>query len=266
MKNTIRLLDIMARLRHPETGCPWDLRQDFASLVPFTLEEAYEVADAAERGDTDDLREELGDLLLQVVFHSRIAEERGLFGFEEVASGIADKLIRRHPHVFGDTLFETDAERQRYWDDSKRAERREKGKGEPRESVLSGISGGLPALMAAQKLQMQAARHGFDWPDVGPVFEKLHEELDELRAAHGARDEANIREELGDLLFVVVNLARHFGVDAESALRECNRKFTRRFGYIEECLAAEGRGPAESSLEEMDALWDQAKRVERGQE
>ena len=261
MKNTIRLLDIMARLRHPETGCPWDLRQDFASLVPYTLEEAYEVADAAERGDPDDLREELGDLLLQVVFHSRIAEELGLFQFEDVASGIADKLTRRHPHVFGETAFDTDEERQRYWDDSKRAERSEKGKA--REGALSGVPANLPALVMAQKLQDHAARVGFDWPDAEPVFAKLHEELDELQAARAAGDEANIREEIGDLLFVLVNLARHFGVDAESALRDCNRKFTRRFAYIEAQLAAAGLAPAESTLEEMDALWDEAKAVER---
>lgn len=262
MKNTYRLLDIMARLRHPETGCPWDLRQDFASLAPYTLEEAYEVAEAAERGDMENLREELGDLLLQVVFHSRIAEERELFHFDDVAAGIADKLIRRHPHVFGELVFETDEARQEFWEASKETERREKGRAET--GVLDGVSTRLPALMAAQKLQQSAARHGFDWPDVSPVFAKLHEELDELQAARAARDEENIREEIGDLLFVVVNLARHFRVDAETALRDCNRKFSRRFRYIEERLAVDGRVPAESTLEEMDALWDEAKRKERG--
>jgi ATP diphosphatase len=263
MKNTLRLLDIMARLRHPETGCPWDLQQDFASLIPYTLEEAYEVADAAERGDAEDLREELGDLLLQVVFHSRIAEEREWFGFEDVAAAIADKLIRRHPHVFGGAVFETDEERHRFWEASKQAERREKGKAEEGESVLSGLPANLPALMAAQKLQKRAARHGFDWTDIDGVFDKVREELDELQEAHAAADEDNIREEIGDLLFVVVNLARHLRVDAESALRDSNRKFTRRFQYIEEQVAARGKTLAECTLAELDALWDEAKRTER---
>ncbi|MGX2042130.1 nucleoside triphosphate pyrophosphohydrolase [Methylocaldum sp. MU1018] len=260
MKNTRRLLDIMARLRHPETGCPWDLQQDFASLVPYTLEEAYEVADAAERGDVEDLREELGDLLLQVVFHSRIAEERGLFTFEDVADAIGQKLIRRHPHVFGATVFETDAERHEYWESSKVAERREKGKTTNDDGVLSGIAANLPALMAAQKLQKRAARHGFDWTEIEPVFDKVREELDELQAARATGDQSHIREEVGDLLFVIVNLARHLEVDAETALRDGNRKFVRRFRYIEKQLAARGKTLAESTLAELDALWDEAKR------
>ncbi|MDV3241001.1 MAG: nucleoside triphosphate pyrophosphohydrolase [Methylocaldum sp.] len=260
MTNIQRLLDIMARLRHPETGCPWDLQQDFASLVPYTLEEAYEVADAAERGDIEDLREELGDLLLQVVFHSRIAEDRGLFTFEDVAGAISEKLIRRHPHVFGETMFETDAERHEYWESSKAAERREKGKTEQDESALSGIAANLPALVAAQKLQKRAARHGFDWPDIGPVFAKVREELDELEAACATGDQSHIREEIGDLLFVVVNLARHLEVDAETALRSGNRKFINRFRYIEKQLSARGKSLTESTLAEMDALWDEAKR------
>ncbi|WP_434110780.1 nucleoside triphosphate pyrophosphohydrolase [Methylocaldum sp. GT1TLB] len=260
MTNIQRLLDIMARLRHPETGCPWDLQQDFASLVPYTLEEAYEVADAAERGDIEDLREELGDLLLQVVFHSRIAEDRGLFTFEDVAGAISEKLIRRHPHVFGETVFETDAERHEYWESSKVAERREKGKTEQDESALSGIAANLPALVAAQKLQKRAARHGFDWPDIGPVFAKVREELDELEAAWATGDQSHIREEIGDLLFVVVNLARHLEVDAETALRSGNRKFINRFRYIEKQLSARGKSLTESTLAEMDALWDEAKR------
>jgi ATP diphosphatase len=260
MNSTRRLLEIMARLRHPETGCPWDLRQDFRSLVPYTLEEAYEVADAAERGDAEDLREELGDLLLQVVFHSRIAEERGLFGFEDVAESIGDKLTRRHPHVFGATVFESDEERQQFWESSKQAERLEKGKAEPAASVLHGIPANLPALMAAQKLQERAARQGFDWPEVDPVFEKVREELMELEEAYVAGDEEHIREEVGDLLFVAVNLARHFSVDAEGALRNSNRKFSRRFRYIEERLAEQGRRPDECPLAELDALWEEAKR------
>ncbi|WP_133716315.1 nucleoside triphosphate pyrophosphohydrolase [Methylocaldum gracile] len=260
MTNIQRLLDIMARLRHPETGCPWDLQQDFASLVPYTLEEAYEVADAAERGDIEDLREELGDLLLQVVFHSRIAEDRNLFTFEDVAGAISEKLIRRHPHVFGEAVFETDAERHEYWESSKVAERREKGKTEDDDSALSGIAANLPALAAAQKLQKRAARHGFDWPEIGPVFDKVREELDELEAACATSDQSHIREEIGDLLFVVVNLARHLEVDAETALRSGNRKFINRFRYIEKQLSARGKSLTESTLAEMDALWDEAKR------
>lgn len=264
MENTRRLLEIMAQLRHPETGCPWDLRQDFASLVPYTLEEAYEVAEAAERGDLVDLREELGDLLLQVVFHARLAEEQGHFDFESVADAIAEKLVRRHPHVFGDIAFATDAERHRYWEDSKQVERREKGKEEPVASVLGTIPLALPALMTAQKLQQRAARHGFDWPDIEPVFEKLHEELDELKAACRAGDIENTREELGDLLFVIANLARHLEVDAEACLRGGNAKFVRRFGHIEKRLAEQGVALTDRSLAELDALWDEAKRLEKG--
>ena len=263
MENTRRLLEIMAQLRHPETGCPWDLQQDFASLIPYTIEEAYEVAEAAERGDVDDLREELGDLLLQVVFHSRIAEERGDFDFEAVADAIASKLVRRHPHVFGDRAFTTDEERHRFWEDSKRIERQEKGKTEPAESVLGQIPLDLPALMTAQKLQKRAARHGFDWPDIEPVFDKLHEELDELKAACKAGDEPNIREELGDLLFVIANIARHLEVDAEACLRAGNAKFTRRFRHIEQRVAEAGASLTDHTLAELDAYWDEAKRQEK---
>ena len=263
MENTRRLLEIMAQLRHPETGCPWDLQQDFASLIPFTIEEAYEVAEAAERGDVDDLREELGDLLLQVVFHSRIAEARGDFDFEAVADAIASKLVRRHPHVFGDRAFTTDEERHRFWEDSKRIERQEKGKTEPAESVLGQIPLDLPALMTAQKLQKRAARHGFDWPDIEPVFDKLHEELDELKAACKAGDEPNIREELGDLLFVIANIARHLEVDAEACLRAGNAKFTRRFRHIEQRVAEAGASLTDHTLAELDAYWDEAKRQEK---
>ena len=263
MENTRRLLEIMAQLRHPETGCPWDLQQDFASLIPYTIEEAYEVAEAAVRGDVDDLREELGDLLLQVVFHSRIAEERGDFDFEAVADAIASKLVRRHPHVFGDRAFTTDEERHRFWEDSKRIERQEKGKTEPAESVLGQIPLDLPALMTAQKLQKRAARHGFDWPDIEPVFDKLHEELDELKAACKAGDEPNIREELGDLLFVIANIARHLEVDAEACLRAGNAKFTRRFRHIEQRVAEAGASLTDHTLAELDAYWDEAKRQEK---
>jgi len=263
MENTRRLLEIMAQLRHPETGCPWDIQQDFASLVPYTLEEAYEVAEAAEHGDIDGLREELGDLLLQVVFHSRIAEEHGHFSFEDVADAIAGKLIRRHPHVFADVRFATGEERHRFWEESKQIERQEKGKATPDASVLGQIPRDLPALMTAQKLQKRAARHGFDWPDIEPVFDKLHEELDELKAACKAGDEVNIREELGDLLFVIANLARHLEEDAETCLRAGNAKFTRRFRHIERRVAERGSSLIDHTLAELDAYWDEAKALEK---
>jgi MazG family protein len=262
--NIRRLINIMAQLRHPETGCPWDLQQDFASLAPYTLEEAYEVAEAAEQGDAEDLREELGDLLLQVVFHSRIAEERGLFDFDAVADAIATKLIRRHPHVFADADFATDAERHAFWENSKLLERQEKGKTEPADSVLGEIPRGLPALMAAQKLQNRAARHGFDWPDIEPVFAKLHEELDELKSACLSGDGRNIREELGDLLFVIANLARHLNVDAEASLRAGSAKFIRRFRHIEQRVAERNAQLSDHTLAELDAWWDEAKRLEKG--
>jgi len=260
VKNTRRLLDIMARLRDPKTGCPWDVQQDFASLVPYTLEEAYEVADAIERGDFGDLRDELGDLLLQVAFHARVAEERGLFDFEDVAEAISEKLIRRHPHVFADVRFESDEERLHFWEHSKLAERREKT-GEEAKGALSGVAASLPALVRAQKLQKRAARHGFDWNEIQPVFDKVMEELDETKAALDSGNKQHIEEEIGDLLFVVVNLARHLKVDAESALRASNRKFIRRFRHIEERLAAHGRAMADGSPEELDGLWEEAKRT-----
>lgn len=260
MKNTRRLLDIMAHLRDPKTGCPWDLQQDFSSLVPYTLEEAYEVADAIERGDFCDLRDELGDLLLQVAFHARLAEERRLFDFEDVAAAIGDKLVRRHPHVFADREFDSDEARLHFWESSKRHEHRAKTGTEP-ESALSGVAASLPALMQAQKLQKRAARHGFDWSEAGPVFEKVLEELAETRAAYESGDQRHINEEVGDLLFVAVNLARHLKVDAESALRASSRKFARRFRYIEDQLAAAGRAMAECAPEELDALWEEAKRA-----
>lgn len=264
MKTLHQLLEIMARLRHPQTGCPWDLQQDFVSLIPYTLEEAYEVAEAAERGDTADLREELGDLLLQVVFHSRIAEERGLFDFEAVAETISAKLIRRHPHVFGDTDFATDQERHQFWEDSKILERKEKGKPDPVASVLGDIPPAMPALMTAQKLQKRAARHGFDWPHVEPVFDKLQEELEELKAAWRAGDAENIHEELGDLLFVMANLARHFELDAEACLRTGNAKFVRRFQHIESRVAEAGTLLTDHTLAQLDTWWDEAKRLEKG--
>jgi MazG family protein len=261
MQHTRRLIEIMARLRDPEGGCPWDLEQTFSSLAPYTLEEAYEVVDAVERSDFDDLRDELGDLLLQVVFHARLAEERQLFDFERVAQAIADKLVRRHPHVFEGREFSDDRERLRYWESSKVEERRDKGnESESRPSILDGIAASLPALMHAQKLQERAARHGFDWSDVAPVFDKLQEELEELHAARADGDAAQIREEVGDLLFAAVNLARHLGVDAETALKASNWKFDRRLRHVERRLQDAGASWSDSDLALLDDYWEDAKR------
>ena len=230
MKNTRNLLRIMACLRHPEQGCSWDRKQSFASLIPHTLEEAYEVVDAIEREDYSDLQDELGDLLLQVVFHSRLAEEEGLFDFESVAQTICEKLTRRHPHVFGDARFDSDAERIKAWEAVKTAERGTKKKTVDNPgSILDGIAANLPALMHAAKIQTRASRHGFDWPGPTPVFDKIEEELAEVREAVESDDQQQIRDEIGDLLFVVVNLARHLKVEPETALREGSRKFSRRF-------------------------------------
>lgn len=247
----------MARLRDPEKGCPWDIQQDFKSLIPYTLEEAYEVIDAIERQDFTDLKDELGDLLLQVVFHSRVAEELNLFDFNQVAEAISTKLIRRHPHVFSDKVFESDAERQSFWENSKLTEHSQKT-GESPESVLSNIAASLPALVYAQKLQKRAARHGFDWREVPPVFDKVKEELEEVQEAYASGDSAHIEEEIGDLLFTVVNLARHLDVDAESALRNSSSKFTRRFQTIETRLHPQSL--SEVSDELLEKLWDEAKR------
>jgi MazG family protein len=256
-----RLLAIMARLRDPAQGCPWDVAQDFASIAPYTIEEAYEVADAIERGDFDDLRDELGDLLLQVVFHARMAEERGLFGFDQVAIAISDKMVRRHPHVFGEAAFDTIAEQSAAWETIKAQERA--AKGAERAGVLADVPAGLPALLRAVKLTKRAARVGFDWPDLSAVVAKLHEEVAELEAEIAAGDLAKARGELGDLLFVCANLARKLDVDPEDALRATNAKFIRRFGHIEAALAGRGLKPEDSNLEGMDALWDQAKQYER---
>jgi len=253
----------MARLRDPETGCAWDVKQDFHSLIPYTIEEAYEVADAIERGDLDDLRGELGDLLLQVVFHSRIAEERGMFDFEQVAAAIGDKLVRRHPHVFAGVRFDTDEERQRAWDDAKAIERQTKPSFDVPESVLAGVAKSLPALVQCEKIQNRAASHGFDWPDTEPVFDKVQEELQEVHDAWQSGDQTHIHEEVGDLLLVVVNLARHLKVNPEIALRDATKKFTRRFNYIEKQVQATGRVLRDCPLEELDALWGDAKKVEK---
>ena len=266
-----RLIEIMAALRTPGTGCPWDLEQTFATIVPFTLEEAYEVADAIERGDFADLRDELGDLLLQVVFHARMAEEAGLFDFGGVVEAITTKLIRRHPHVFADAGDLTSDEVKALWGRVKadekrlRAEAREAAgrEPEPRPSALAGAPLALPALTRALKLQEKAGKVGFDWSEARAVIAKLREEMDEIEAEIDAGEQAKAAEEVGDLLFAVANLARHLKVDPEGALRGANAKFERRFAHIEARLAAEGRAPAGASLDEMEALWNEAKRIER---
>lgn len=257
----LRLIAIMARLRDPQSGCPWDIVQDFDTIAPYTIEEAYEVADAIARRDFHNLRDELGDLLLQVVYHARMAEEAGQFAFADVAEAISEKMVRRHPHVFGDDDRDKSPEEQtRDWEAIKAAERA--GREGP-VSALDGVATGLPALTRAVKLQNRAARVGFDWPDAGAVLDKIAEETAELVEARDARDASRIAEEYGDLMFVMANLARHLDIDPEAALRAANLKFTRRFQGIEAALARDGRNPADSDLGEMDALWDAEKRAER---
>lgn len=251
-----RLLEIMRRLRDPETGCPWDIEQDFASISPYTIEEAYEVADVIEREAWDELKGELGDLLLQTVYHTQMAEEQGMFSFDDVADGISDKMVSRHPHVFGEESNQKSAEQQtRDWEAQKAKERGTRG-------TLDGVALGLPALLRALKLQKRLARVGFDWGADGPVLDKIVEEVHELKEAREtSHDETEA--ELGDLLFVLVNLARHWDIDPEAALRRTNAKVERRFAWIEAQLAKHGKSPNESDLEEMDALWDAAKAAER---
>jgi MazG family protein len=255
-----RLLAVMAWLRDRRHGCPWDIDQTFETIAPYTIEEAYEVADAIDRNDLAALKEELGDLLLQVVYHAQMASEIGAFTFQDVAQAIADKMVDRHPHVFGG-LEVADADAQTVsWEARKAAERAKKG-GAAKAGALDGVARALPALLRAEKLQKRAARVGFDWKELGPVIDKIEEELGELRAEIGARtlDQARITDELGDVLFAVANLARHSKVDPEAALRATNDKFERRFRYIERRLADQGRGPSEATLEEMEALWQEAK-------
>lgn len=256
-----RLLGIMAQLRNPTSGCPWDLAQTFLSIVPHTLEEAYEVADAIERQDYHSLREELGDLLLQVVFYSRLAEEQRLFDFHDVAAGISDKLVRRHPHVFGDAVYATEQERAHAWEAEKARERQEKRAASATESALDGIALALPALTRALKLQQRAAKVGFDWPAVEAVRSKVSEELAEVEAEleAGGYSRERLTDEIGDLLFSAVNLSRHLQVDPETALRTANRKFEQRFRYIETTLAGRGARPEDCDLDELDRLWLQAK-------
>ena len=257
------LLSIMARLRSPEGGCPWDLEQTFATIAPYTIEEAYEVADAIEQGDMSELRDELGDLLFQVIFHSQMAKEAGEFTFDDVARGICEKMLRRHPHVFGNAEEISAGAVKGQWEEIKAKERAAKSNTTP-QSILDDVPLALPALTRALKLQSRAARVGFDWPDIANVIDKLNEEMLELsqELAKGG-DKDRLEDEFGDILFVYANLARHLDIDPEAALRRTNAKFRRRFGYVEQSLAAEGRSPEQSNLEEMDALWNAAKQAER---
>ena len=289
-----QLRDIMRQLRHPDTGCAWDIKQDFQSIAAFTLEEAYEVVDAIERGDLDDLKDELGDLLLQVVFHAQIASEQNLFDFDDVAQGISSKMLRRHPHVFGDAVFDTEEELKASWEAIKADERRlklarkrvegntlsgtprpvassehaiagesiENGQQEATNSALDGVAANLPALKHADKIQKRAARVGFDWPDIQPVWDKLDEEIAEVREAIDSQDAQAITDEIGDLLFTVVNLARHAGIDSEAALRQASIKFEHRFRCVEQLAHEAGKQLTNMDLAELDALWDKAKRKE----
>jgi len=295
-KTIADLLAVMAALRTPVTGCPWDLEQSFASIAPYTIEEAYEVADAIEREDRVDLKEELGDLLLQVVYHARLAEEERAFEFADVVDGITRKMVRRHPHVFGNVEARTAGMAKDSWERIKAVEKAERARARTADrlsrglppadraahSVLSGVPAPLPALTRAAKLQDKAARVGFDWPNLAPVLDKLREELAELeevalpadpRGANAKFQDSNavpdiraVEEELGDLLFVVANVARHLSIDPETALRRANSKFERRFAAIESRLAAEGRSPEASTLEEMDKLWNEVKVAERSRQ
>jgi tetrapyrrole methylase family protein/MazG family protein/ATP diphosphatase len=255
-----RLIAIMDQLRDPDGGCAWDLEQTFATIAPYTIEEAYEVADAIAHGDFSELRDELGDLLLQVVFHSRMAKEQGAFAFDDVARAICDKMVRRHPHVFGEASVRTSAEQTLAWERIKAEERRVKLS---QNSILDNIPVGLPALTRAVKLTRRAARVGFTWSQAHEVLAKLREEVGELEAEVESGDAARIRDELGDVLFVCANVGRMLDIDPEDALRASNAKFVRRFSYIEQALAEDGRTPDQSDLAEMDSLWDAAKAAER---
>jgi len=263
------LIFLMSQLRNPDGGCPWDLKQSFATIVPSTIEEAYEVAEAIEREDFEHLHEELGDLLFQVIFYAQLGSEQEKFDFTRIVDTLVRKLVRRHPHVFpsgslygaNNTADIDEAEVKRNWEVIKAAEREAKGEG----GTLDGVALGLPALTRAVKLQKRASGVGFDWPDIDGVLAKVEEEIRELREAIGNKSPEHAREELGDLLFSCVNVARHLKVDPETALRACNRKFERRFGAVEMALQADGRLPADATLEELDQLWDQAKASARGE-
>ena len=281
-RSIAELIAVMAALRTPVTGCPWDLEQRFETIAPYTIEEAYEVADAIDRGDLLDLKEELGDLLLQVVYHARLAEEEGAFAFPDVVEAIVTKMIRRHPHVFGDEEARTAGMAKGAWERIKAEEKAEKAAARarlasrsssapvrPTTSLLSDVPTGLPALTRAVKLQDKAAKVGFDWPSLAPVLDKLREELGELEQVLAVAKEsgnaasAALEEEYGDLLFVIANVGRHLAIDPESALRRANDKFRRRFAHIEARLAEQGRTPAQSNLEEMDRYWNEARAADR---
>jgi ATP diphosphatase len=270
-KDISRLIEIMAALRDPVAGCPWDVEQDFSTIAPYTIEEAYEVTDAIGRGDLDDLRDELGDLLLQVVFHARMGEEQGAFAFGDVVEAITTKMIRRHPHVFGDETARRAGMAKGMWDRIKSEEKAERraarlARGLPAEEGGSGYLDGVPvthpALTRALKLQEKAAKVGFDWDDVGAVLDKIEEEIGELREAMAARDREEMTGELGDIIFALVNLGRHLKIDPETALRRTNDKFRTRFHAIEQALLAAGRILEEATLEEMETLWQEAKKLE----
>jgi len=255
-----RLIEIMRALRDPDAGCPWDIEQTFETIAPYTIEEAYEVADAIERENWSELRGELGDLLLQSVYHTQMASEAGLFDFDDVANDISDKMVARHPHVFGDESRDKSADQQTQdWEKIKAAERAAKKRG----GVLDDVALGLPALMRSVKLQKRAARVGFDWPDISMVIDKIVEEARELSEAQAEGDPDHLAEEYGDLLFVIANLGRHLKIDPEEALRNANSKFTRRFRFIEAELKRRGKSPEQSDLDEMDALWNAAKAQEK---
>lgn len=270
-KDISRLIDIMAALRNPETGCPWDIEQDFESIKPYTLEEAYEVADAIERKDMDDLCDELGDLLLQVVFHARMAEEAGEFSFGDVVEAITRKMIRRHPHVFARSDADTPDAVKKQWDEIKQAEKRERSERRALRGItedfkagfLGSVQRSFPALTEALKLQERAAKVGFDWSAPEPILDKIEEEVDELRVALREGDKSKVSDELGDLIFAVVNIGRHVKTDPEQALRGTNIKFRRRFNHIEKVLDAEGESLEEASLERMEEIWQAAKAIER---
>lgn len=259
MSDISELLNIMRRLRNPQTGCPWDIQQTFHSIAPYTVEEAYEVADAIERNDMKELTEELGDLLFQVVFHAQMAEEQGLFGFEDIVTAISEKLIRRHPHVFGDANIISAEEQTNAWEEHKARERRQKD----HHSVLAGIAKSLPGLTRAAKLQKRAAKVGFDWEKITPIFDKLAEEADELKAElvqNATWD--RIEDEIGDMLFTVVNIARHAQIDPELAIRRANAKFEARFQMVEKAVAEAGENLADLNIDRLEAYWIQAKRNE----
>ena len=262
-RDIARLIEIMAALRTPESGCPWDLEQNFATIAPYTLEEAYEVADAIDRGDLVDLCDELGDLLLQVVFHARMAQEQGAFEFGDVVKAITEKLVRRHPHVFGDARGANPEDVKRLWDRIKAEEKAARPGPASPSKTLAGVPIALPALTRALKLQTKAGKVGFDWNDPLAVLAKIREESDEIEVEIRRGAKADASAEVGDLLFAVVNLARHLDADPEALLRATNLKFERRFGAIETALATEGKKPEDSTLAEMDALWDAAKAAEK---